>query len=238
MHGLRTACLFLVRHHMNMVVKIDGGALRLSASDVANFLACGHLTRLDLLRARGQLHPPREFDVGFQDLVERGEAHERVVLDRFRAAGWDVAEIGEAPEAEAMRATLEAIRGGADVVYQGAVVADQAADGAVLSGRPDFLVRAGLLPAPDGEPRPDGVHYEVVDAKLARSAKARAVAQVAFYSHLLASGRPGGCSGRSSRLTLGRIHRPFRIPNRLNTVRSAGGVSSAPGAGGAMTTFP
>jgi uncharacterized protein len=30
------------------------------------------------------------------------------------------------------------------------------------------------------------VHYEVVDAKLARSAKARAVLQTAFYSHLLA----------------------------------------------------
>src|ERR1035437_10994549 len=30
------------------------------------------------------------------------------------------------------------------------------------------------------------MHYEVVDAKLARSAKARAVLQTAFYSHLLA----------------------------------------------------
>lgn len=41
------------------------------------------------------------------------------MLDRFRADGCRVAEIGEAPEAEAMRATLEAIRGGTDVVYQG-----------------------------------------------------------------------------------------------------------------------
>jgi predicted RecB family nuclease len=47
-------------------------------------------------------------------------------------------------------------------------------------------VRAGLLRAPDGEPIPDGSHYEVVDAKLATSAKARAVAQVGFYSDLLA----------------------------------------------------
>jgi uncharacterized protein len=166
-------------------VKITGGRLRLSASDVANFLACQHLTRLDLLRARGELRPPHEFDIGFQDLVRRGAVHERAVLARFLMDGRDVVEIGEAPQAGAARATLEAIRGGADVIYQGVLVADRSPDGSALLGRPDFLVRAGLLSAPDGEPRPDGAHYEVIDAKLARSAKARAVAQTAFYSHLL-----------------------------------------------------
>ena len=34
-------------------MKITEGRLRLAASDVANFLACGRLTQLDLLRARG-----------------------------------------------------------------------------------------------------------------------------------------------------------------------------------------
>src|SRR5206468_8913334 len=63
-------------------------------------------------------------------------------------------------------------------------------DGVALFGRPDFLVRADLLPAPDGESRPAGIHYEVVDAKLARSAKARAVLQTVFYSQLLADAQP------------------------------------------------
>jgi predicted RecB family nuclease len=171
-------------------VKIISGRLRLSASDVANFLACQHLTRLDLLRAGGVLRPPYAFDVGFQDLVERGEAHERAVLGQFRADGRHIAEIGDRPEAEAAGATLEAIRGGADVIYQGVLLQEEAADEPALMGRPDFLVRADLLGAPDGEPRPAGDHYEVVDAKLARSAKGRAVAQTAFYSHLLA-GRQG-----------------------------------------------
>jgi len=166
-------------------VKITDRQLRLSASDVANFLACQHLTRLDLLRARGVLRPPYEFDIGFQDLVQRGEAHERAVLDQFCAGGWNVVEIGEAPEAEAARATLEAIRGGADVVYQGVLLGERATDETALLGRPDFLVRADLLGAPDGQPRPEGVHYEVIDAKLARSAKGRAVSQTAFYSRLL-----------------------------------------------------
>jgi predicted RecB family nuclease len=162
----------------------------MAASDVANFLACGHLTRLDMLSARGELRPPYEYDAGFQDLLARGEAHEQAVLDGFLARGWRVAEIADQPEGEAARATLAAIGAGADVVFQGA-----------LFGRPDFLVRAGLLPEPDGEPLPAGPHYEVADAKLARSAKARAVGQVGFYSGLLADAQ--GTRPRWMHLALG-----------------------------------
>jgi uncharacterized protein len=186
---------------VKLIISGDGKRLRLSASDVANFVACRHLTRLDLLRARGEIQPPRAFDVGFQDLVARGEAHEAAVLQRFRAAGWRVAEISGEWDDGAVRATLAAIRDGADVVYQGVLIADHAADAPVLFGRPDFLVRAGLLPPPDGEPLPAGGHYEVLDAKLARSAKARAVAQIGFYSDLLA--RAQGIRPRWMHLALG-----------------------------------
>ena len=178
-------------------MKVTEGRVRVAASDVANFLACRRLTQLDLARARGELRPPREFDIGFQDLVRRGEVHERAVLERFRADGLDVADVSGAEDAAG--ATAEAIRGGAGVVYQGTLTG--AAGGVTLFGRPDFLVRADLLPAPDGEPRPDGVHYEVVDAKLARSAKARAVLQTAFYSHLLADVQ--GIAPRWMHLALG-----------------------------------
>jgi predicted RecB family nuclease len=165
-----------------ITTRIINGRLRLAASDLANFLACRHLTRLDLLHARRELDPPQPFDAGFQDLVRRGQTHEREVLERFRADGLAVITISEPSEAEGARATAAAIRDGADVIYQAVLTQDQTG----LLGRPDFLVRAGLLAAPDGEPRPGAEHYEVVDAKLARSAKARAVAQTAFYSHLLA----------------------------------------------------
>jgi predicted RecB family nuclease len=164
-------------------VRISEGRLRLAASDVANFLACQHLTRLELQRAQGTLAPPREFDVGFADLVRRGEAHERAVLERFRSDGRDVTEISQDAGAEATRAAIGA---GAEVIYQATLTGAEPASGPSLLGRPDFLVRADLLPAPDAEPRPAGARYEVVDAKLARSAKARAVLQTAFYSHLLA----------------------------------------------------
>ena len=163
-------------------MKIVEGRVRVAASDVANFLACQELTQLDLRAARGMLRPPHPRDLGFEDLVRRGEEHERAVLERFRAGGCEVADLSGAGDPAG--ATAEAIRGGAGVIYQGTLTG--AGDGAGLFGRPDFLVRADLLAAPDGEPRPDGRHYEVVDAKLARTAKARAVLQTAFYSHLLA----------------------------------------------------
>ena len=201
-------------------MKITGGRLRLSASDVANFLACQHLTRLDLLTARGELRAPEAFDLGFQDLVERGEVHERAVLEQFRADGLHVAEIGAGGDAEAARATREAIRGGAEVVYQGVLAAAGAAGEPALLGRPDFLVRADLLDAPDDEPRPAGIHYEVVDAKLARSAKGRAVAQAAFYSDLLAGLQ--GVRPRWMHLTLGnRELASFRVADYAACERQA-----------------
>src|SRR5256885_15375578 len=99
-------------------MKITDGRVRLAASDVATFLACRRLTQLDLARARGKLRPPREFDIGFQDLVRRGEVHERAVLERFRADGLDVADVSGAEGATG--ATADAIRGGAGGGYQGA----------------------------------------------------------------------------------------------------------------------
>ena len=159
-------------------VKIVEGRVRVAASDVANFLACQELTQLDLRAARRTLRPPHPVDLGFEDLVRRGEEHERAVLEGFRADGCEVADLSGAGDPAG--ATAAAIRGGAGVIYQGTLA------GAGLFGRPDFLVRADLLAAPDGEPRPGGRHYEVVDAKLARTAKARAVLQTAFYSRLLA----------------------------------------------------
>jgi uncharacterized protein len=169
-------------------MKIDRGELRLSASDVANFLACRHLTRLELLRARGVISPPRAYDEGFEDLVARGEAHEKEVLKGFRDRDLRVVDLSpyKGNVAAGADATAAALSSGADVIYQGVLTRAPSDGQPALLGYPDFLVRADLIDAPDGETRPDGARYEVVDAKLARSAKGRAVAQTAFYSQLLA----------------------------------------------------
>jgi predicted RecB family nuclease len=185
-------------------MKIVEGRVRVAASDVANFLACQELTQLDLGMARGVLRPPHPRDLGFEDLVRRGEEHERGVLEGFRADGWEVADLSGAEDPAG--ATAAAVRGGAGVIYQGTLTGS----GGALFGRPDFLVRADLLPVPDGEARPDGRHYEVVDAKLARTAKARAVLQTAFYSRLLAELQ--GTEPRWMHLALGnRDFFPFKV---------------------------
>src|SRR5260370_29219234 len=103
-------------------MKITEGRLRLAASDVANCLACRRLTQLDLLRARGELRPPREFDAGFEDLVRRGEVHERAVLERFRGEGLDVVDVSGAQDGAA--ATAEGIRGGPGGRYQAMLAGD------------------------------------------------------------------------------------------------------------------
>ena len=91
------------------------------------------------------------------------------MLERFRADGHEVADLGLATDPEA--ATAAAIRARAAVIYQGTLTGN----GGALFGRPDFLVRANCCRFRTGTRGRPGRHYEVVDAKLARTAKARAV---------------------------------------------------------------
>lgn len=160
-------------------MKSTDGAVTFSASDLTNFLACRHLTRLDRARADDQLTPRVQRDLGFEALVARGEEHEANVLAELRARGWDVVAMGDRFGDPALPAdTLEALRSGVDVVYQGALQLDDEA------GYPDFLVRSDLL---DDDASDRSSIYEVVDAKLARTAKGRAVLQTTFYTRLLSA---------------------------------------------------
>ncbi len=124
-------------------MKIDDGQVRLSASDVANFLACRHLTRLDLLRARGVIWPPRAYDAGFEDLVARGEAHEKEILQGFRDRGLQVVDLTsyKGNGAAGAAATAAALSSGADVIYQ-AVLTRAAADGSTRAPGLPGLPRA------------------------------------------------------------------------------------------------
>jgi predicted RecB family nuclease len=189
-------------------VKLIGDKWRVSATDIANFPRCLRLPGLDERRARGELSPANEYDAAYEDLVRRGEAHEQRVLQGFRDRGWSVVEImadreDPASLAAGAAATKAALDSGVDVIYQGVLIRDTADE--QLLGLPDFMVRAGLLAKRDGEPRPpvyDRPDYEVVDAKLARSAKGPAVTQTTFYSALLAD-QQGGVAPKWLHLALG-----------------------------------
>src|SRR4051794_1137129 len=69
------------------------GALLLSPSELASYLACAHLTTLELTVARGELEKPFRLNL-YADLIRRkGEEHEADYLMRLRAEGPQVPEI-------------------------------------------------------------------------------------------------------------------------------------------------
>src|SRR5687768_4573143 len=150
-----------------------------SATDLSNFLACQHLTLMDRRTASGGPRPPKYDDPALEVLWKRGLEHEQAWLAAQRAGGHKrIVEIAE-PSKEIQPSdrwplyaarTVDAMRAGADLIYQGALF-----DGTWL-GRADFLQRVDL-PSQLGD-----WSYEVVDTKLAREAKGGALLQVLLYS--------------------------------------------------------
>jgi predicted RecB family nuclease len=151
----------------------DDGTLRLSPTDLANHLACAHLTQLELRVQRVELARPHVDDPYGQIILRKGNEHEAAYLDRLEADGLRIARMltyddDGFDDAEARRATEEAVRSAeADVIYQAYLT-----DG-TWRGFADFLVRL-----------PDGT-YEPVDTKLARSAKPLHAIQLCFYAEQL-----------------------------------------------------
>lgn len=154
----------------------SASSLILAATDLSAFSECEHKTVLDIAVAEKKLERPWQNELERKFLEKRGVEHERTVLDWYRAEGRAVVTIPSRPGstseefADAARATEAALESAADVVYQGVLF-----DGAWL-GRPDFLVK---VPRPS---RFGEFGYEVVDAKLARHAKATAVLQLCVYT--------------------------------------------------------
>jgi predicted RecB family nuclease len=153
-----------------------------SPTSIANFLACQHLIALNRAAAAGEIKRPFFADPMLDFLIKLGDAHEQAYLDQLTEQGLRVVEIptdAEIPtdvsRREAAARTVDAIRGGADVIYQPTFLEDQ------WYGRADFLIRV------EKQSELGSFSYEVVETKLARSTKARAIIQLCFYSDLLAA---------------------------------------------------
>lgn len=164
--------------------EVPGSApdLVFSASDLVTAASCEYqlLRKLDEKLGRS---PKASFeeDEMLRHAAVLGDLHEHRVLDRFveEFGHWDPAAgrgVYDVVPAEAMdRATLlakhresiDALRSGADVVFQAAFFDGQ------FHGRSDFLVRQA-----DGS-------YAVFDTKLARHAKVTALLQLAAYGDQL-----------------------------------------------------
>ncbi len=154
-----------------------------SSTDISNFAACGHLTQQERAAACGGSKRPKYDDPALQALKDRGDQHEQRVLDSLTQGGkLEVVTIERcdydpanpiAVWKDGCAKTMAAMQSGAGLIYQGVLL-----HGDYL-GRPDFLRKVDL-PSDLGE-----WSYEIIDAKLSREAKARAVLQTAHYSELL-----------------------------------------------------
>lgn len=152
------------------------GRFRFSASDLVGHLDCNHLTALDAAVARGSLTKVTIWDLVLQTLVERGLAHERAYVETLKASGVSVVEIaGGGINSSQVEQTVGAMRAGADVIVQGALI-----QGA-WSGRADILRRVEI-PSALG-----AWSYEVIDTKLARETKGATVLQLSLYADLVAA---------------------------------------------------
>jgi uncharacterized protein len=155
---------------------IDGQAV-FSATDLVGFLACEHLTALELAAAARLVRRPVRRDPELDVLHVRGLAHESRYLADLEAAGRKVTRIEADATIEdrgerlrrAAAQTEAAIRRGDDVIYQATFF-----DGRWL-GHADFLLRVE---------KASGLgtwSYEIVDTKLARHTKASALIQICSY---------------------------------------------------------
>src|SRR5690606_37669469 len=122
-------------------------------------------------------------------LRQRGLLHEEGYLEALGQGGRRNIVAVEAPDPDLSLSerweklaadTVDAMRAGADVIYQGALF-----DGTWI-GRPDFLLRVET-PSDLGP-----WSYEPIDAKLARHARGGALLQVLLYAELLAAAQGRG----------------------------------------------
>jgi predicted RecB family nuclease len=190
---------------------IDGRAVY-SATDLVGFLACSHRLALERAALVGLVERPIREDPAIDLIAKRGIAHEQRYLAELRAAGRSVVEIERdgsvAMDREGLLAaaatTVEAMRSGAEVVYQATFF-----DG-TWRGHADFLLRVER--ASDLGPW----SYEVADTKLARRAKAGAILQVCSYVEQLT--RVQGIEPAELHLVLGgsaRERQSFRVADYM-----------------------
>jgi len=152
---------------------MEAGGRLFSASDLNAWLGCRHATFLDL-SGRDVPEEDGEADPQLELLKKKGLEHEERHLASLIASGREIFLVEpRAPLGERVAQTLQAMRDGADAIYQGALLERP------WHGYADFLIRV------DGRTRFGRHGYEVVDTKLAREPQPKHVLQLCVYAKLL-----------------------------------------------------
>ena len=169
------------------------------ATDIANFLACRHISTLDREESEGALTKIVYSDPGAELLRKLGLEHEQAYLTKLKSLGLRIAEIStDTLWSQAAEETRAAMTAGVDVIYQATFLKEP------WGGRADFLRR---VETPSGL---GGWSYEAVETKLAKSTKARALIQLCLYSELIAAIQ--GRESEKMHVVLGRGAEPEEFP--------------------------
>src|SRR5437899_9807069 len=166
------------RYNREAVMQATNSRLVLSPSDLNDYVECPHLTTLALEVARGIRRRPHLPEDHADLLRRKGEEHEAAYLKELHAQGRQIVN-AMSPDpwdfTTSARATEEAMRAGAEIIYQATFVLGD------WRGRADFLERVE-------QPTALGKWgYEALDAKLARAEKPTYVLQLCFYTEAIAS---------------------------------------------------
>ena len=105
---------------------------------------------------------------------KKGDDHEYKILKRYQDEKLSIKMIPDSgPREERLDATKQAMLDGLDIIYQGSL------ENEFFFGKTDFLVKT------HGDSNLGNYRYEILDAKLARRAKAEHIIQLSCYRELL-----------------------------------------------------
>jgi uncharacterized protein len=150
-------------------------ALLHSASDLNAYLGCAHSISLSLRKLLDpECLPPEAADDEEAKLVaEAGNEHEHNYLRQMKSQTAVVEISSDGPIEERIQATVDAMLGGAPIIYQAAF------QHGPWHGFADFLRR---VDEPSGL---NGWSYEPIDTKLAREPRAKHLVQLGLYGDLI-----------------------------------------------------
>ena len=156
-------------------MKLHNDNLIFSPSDLILFLESPFASWMEHFG----LISPEALDLKDQDdammlmLQDKGAEHESSVLEGLKQQGLTIANIGLSSDKKA--ATIQAMKEGADVVFQACLSQDQ------FTGFADFLVRV------PGSSQLGDYHYEIWDTKLSKSLQPYYTIQLCCYQEMIAA---------------------------------------------------
>ena len=106
-------------------------------------------------------------------IASKGEDHEKEILKDLQNQNLSIAMIEKSDRSTMVNDTLEAMKKGFDIIYQGSVSNDH------FYGRADFLVKE-LTPSNLGD-----FSYQVWDANLSKSIKSEHILQLCCYAEMI-----------------------------------------------------